>query len=52
MGSSILAWSTFDGISLSHLVGQDDGCEADRTFPVTIDVQKASFFDVDTGWRL
>ena len=52
MGSSILAWSTFDGVSLSHLVGQDDGCEADRTFPVTIDVQKASFFDVDTGWRL
>ncbi|PKR89931.1 ABC transporter ATP-binding protein [Pleomorphomonas diazotrophica] len=52
MGSSILAWSTFDGISLSHLVGQDDGCEADSTFPVTIDIQKASFFDVGTGWRL
>ena len=52
MGSSILAWSVFDGLNLSHLVGQDDGCEADRTFPVTIDVQKASFFDVDTGWRL
>ena len=52
MGSNILAWSTFDGVSLSHLVGQDDGCEADRTFFVTIDVQKASFFDVETGWRL
>ena len=52
MGSSILAWSTFDGISLSHLVGQDDGCEADRTFPVTIDIEKASFFDPETGWRL
>ncbi len=52
MGSSILAWSTFDGVSLSHLVGQDDGCEADRPFPVTIDIQKASFFDVGTGWRL
>ncbi len=52
MGSSILAWSVFDGVSLSHLVGQDDGCEADRTFAVTIDVQKASFFDVETGWRL
>ncbi|PIP00478.1 ABC transporter ATP-binding protein [Pleomorphomonas carboxyditropha] len=52
MGSSILAWSVFDGVSLSHLVGQDDGCEADRAFAVTIDVQKASFFDVETGWRL
>ncbi|WP_370675025.1 ABC transporter ATP-binding protein [Pleomorphomonas sp. PLEO] len=52
MGSSILAWSTFNGISLSHMVGQDDGCEVDHTFPVTIDVQKASFFDVETGWRL
>lgn len=52
MGSSILAWSIFDGISLSHLVGQDDGCEADRIFPVTIDIQKASFFDIETGKRL
>ena len=52
MGSSILAWSTFGGVSLSHLVGQDDGCEADKAFPVTIDIQKASFFDIETGKRL
>lgn len=52
MGSDILAWSDFHGITLSHRVGQEDACEVEKPFAVTIDARKVSFFDRETGKRL
>ena len=52
MGSDILVWSDFDGINLSHRLSQEDHCEIGQPFAVGIDVNKASFFENETGKRL
>ncbi|WP_276326064.1 ABC transporter ATP-binding protein [Palleronia marisminoris] len=52
MGSDILGWSDFDGISLSHRLSQEDHYTVGDSFPVSMDVRKASFFDQATGNRL
>ena len=52
MGSDILGWSDFDGISLAHRLSQEDDFTVGEPFPVTIDTRKASFFDQTTEQRL
>ena len=52
MGCDVLAWSDFNGISLSHRLTQDDPCVVGEAFAVEADISKASFFDAETGLRL
>ncbi|SFD52060.1 ABC transporter ATP-binding protein [Roseivivax sediminis] len=52
MGSDILAWSDFGGISMAHRLSQEDSYTVGNPFAVNIDTRKASFFDQATGKRL
>ncbi|TCT28146.1 ABC transporter ATP-binding protein [Martelella mediterranea] len=52
MGSDILAWSDFDGITLSHRLSQEEHCDVGEPVSVTADVKKASFFEENMGARL
>ena len=52
MGSEVLAWSDFEGISLVHRLDQDKSYTVGDPMSVSIDTKKATFFDQANGRRL